>query len=71
MIGWDTGVFEPPIRESATGDMLCLSRTVTSEMRLFLENGGCFKSGDPLTSFPHNFTEIKYKCELKFITLFS
>jgi len=30
MIGWDTDVLEPPIRESATGDMLCLSKAATT-----------------------------------------
>lgn len=38
MIGWDTDVLEPLIKESATGDILCLSKAVTNEGESYLLN---------------------------------
>lgn len=36
MIGWETDVLEPLIRESATGDILCLSKAVTKRKENFI-----------------------------------
>lgn len=35
MIGWDTVVLEPPINESATGDILCLSKAARARFLFF------------------------------------
>jgi hypothetical protein len=35
MIGCDTGVLEPPIKESATGDILCLIKAATNNENFF------------------------------------
>lgn len=36
MIGWDTDVLELPIRVSATGDILCLSKAATKGRKFYL-----------------------------------